>query len=114
MAKRKRRSGRPGGVSHAGVTSRVSGGAPAGGVARREGPQGPEAGGSPVDVPGALEAIRRGAAARARAERAIVQAVPVARSAGASWHAIGALLGMTGEGARKRCGGQEGPPPAAL
>lgn len=64
----------------------------------------------PTDVRDAahLRAIREAVAERAATERHVAAAVTTAREAGASWSAIGGMLGTSGEAARKRYGG----PPA--
>lgn len=80
---------------------------------RRRGAQRPEAGGYQGASVDPLERIRSAAAARARAEQAIAAAVEDARRAGISWHRIGGVLEVTGEGARQRYGVRK-PPPAAL
>ncbi len=43
---------------------------------------------------------------RAATERRLAEAVTAARTAGASWSAIGGMLGTSGEAARKRYGQQ--------
>lgn len=62
----------------------------------------------PSDVRDAapLHAIREAVTERAASERRIAQAVASAREAGVSWSAIGAMLGTSGEAARKRYAGQ--------
>lgn len=49
-----------------------------------------------------LRAIRDAVAQRAAGERRVAEAVAAARGAGVSWAAIGAILGTSGEAARKR------------
>ena len=54
-----------------------------------------------------LRAIRDAVTERAATERRLVEAVTTrARAAGASWSAIGGMLGTSGEAARKRYGRQ--------
>ncbi len=48
--------------------------------------------------------LRRGALARARSEREIVDAVVAARGAGISWARIGELLGTSAQAAQQRYG----------
>lgn len=48
--------------------------------------------------------LRRGALARARSERQIMEAVAEARRAGLSWKAIGSILGISAQGAQQRYG----------
>lgn len=48
--------------------------------------------------------MRQSVMARSAAERAIQEAVAVARSQGYSWRPIGALIGTSGEAARQRYG----------
>ena len=52
----------------------------------------------------ALRDIRHAFLRRAEAERAISDAVAVARAEGQSWAAIGVMLGTSGEAARQRYG----------
>lgn len=54
--------------------------------------------------PEAVIAMRQSVMARSAAERAIQEAVAVARSQGYSWRPIGALIGTSGEAARQRYG----------
>lgn len=54
--------------------------------------------------PGPMKLIQRAVAARAAAERDLVEAVSAARLANYSWAAIGVLLGTSGEAARQRYG----------
>ena len=58
----------------------------------------------PADVRDAapLRALRDAVTERAATERRIAEAVSTARKAGVSWSAIGAMLGTSGEAARKR------------
>ncbi len=49
-----------------------------------------------------LHALRDAVTERAATERRIAQAVTAARETGASWAAIGGMLGTSGEAARKR------------
>lgn len=49
-----------------------------------------------------LRAIREAVTERAVIERHLADAVTAARQAGASWAAIGGMLGTSGEAARKR------------
>lgn len=49
-----------------------------------------------------LRAIRDAVTQRAASERRITEAVTAARDAGVAWTAIGAMLGTSGEAARKR------------
>ncbi len=49
-----------------------------------------------------LHALRDAVTERAATERRIAQAVNAARETGASWAAIGGMLGTSGEAARKR------------
>lgn len=51
-----------------------------------------------------LRDIRHAFVRRADAERAISEAVAVARAEGHSWATIGAMLGTSGEAARQRYG----------
>ena len=53
-----------------------------------------------------LRAIRDAVTERAAAERRLAEAVTAARTTGASWAAIAAMLGTSGEAARKRYGQQ--------
>jgi len=53
----------------------------------------------------ALATVHRATVARAEAERALAEAVHAARTAGAPWASIGAMLGTSGEAARQRYGG---------
>jgi len=53
-----------------------------------------------------LRAIREAATERAATERRLAEAVTRARTGGASWSAIGGMLGASGEAARKRYGRQ--------
>lgn len=48
--------------------------------------------------------LRRGALARARSERQIMEAVAEARRAGLSWKRIGSVLGISAQGAQQRYG----------
>ncbi len=52
----------------------------------------------------ALRAVRRAFQVRADAERALADAVSVARAEGHSWARIGAMVGTSGEAARQRYG----------
>ena len=52
----------------------------------------------------ALRAVRQAFQTRADAERALADAVSVARAEGHSWAAIGAMVGTSGEAARQRYG----------
>src|SRR5699024_290757 len=52
----------------------------------------------------ALRALREAATQRAVSERHVPAAVITARNEGISWPAIGAMLGTSGEAARKRYG----------
>jgi hypothetical protein len=113
MGKRARAAKRARKVAAAGEPSRVSTGAPRRTGGPPAGPPGPEVGSSSVEPVGALEALRRAAASRDRAQRRLDDCVADARGDGVSWVAVGGLVGMTGEGARKRYGGRAGPPPAA-
>jgi hypothetical protein len=54
--------------------------------------------------PKAVIALRQSVIARSEAERAIQEAVAVARGQGYSWRTIGALIGTSGEAARQRYG----------
>jgi hypothetical protein len=54
--------------------------------------------------PEAVIALRQAVMARSDVERAIQEAVAVARSQGYSWRTIGALIGTSGEAARQRYG----------
>ena len=54
--------------------------------------------------PAALLQLQKAAESRADVERAIVDAVRVAREANYSWRLIGSLLGTSGEAARQRYG----------
>ena len=58
----------------------------------------------PADVRDAtpLRVLRDAVTERAATERRIAEAVTAAREAGASWSAIGGMLGTSGEAARKR------------
>lgn len=58
----------------------------------------------PADVRDAapLRAIRDAVTQRAASEQRIADTVATARAAGVSWSAIGAMLGTSGEAARKR------------
>lgn len=49
-----------------------------------------------------LAAVRAAVTDRAASERHLADAVAAARTAGASWAAIGGMLGTSGEAARKR------------
>ena len=49
-----------------------------------------------------LAAVRSAFLARAAAEHDLADSVAVARAAGHSWNAIGAMLGTSGEAARQR------------
>jgi len=51
-----------------------------------------------------LRAIRDAVTERAATERRLAEAVTAARTTGASWSAIGGMLGTSGEAARKRYG----------
>jgi hypothetical protein len=51
-----------------------------------------------------LRAVRHAFETKAHAEEALLDAVSVARAAGHSWAAIGAMLGTSGEAARQRYG----------
>ena len=53
-----------------------------------------------------LRAIRDAVTERAATERRLAEAVTAARTTGASWSAIGSMLGTSGEAARKRYGQQ--------
>jgi hypothetical protein len=53
---------------------------------------------------GALRVLRQAALKRATAEAELADAVALARAEGHSWHAIGAMLGTSGEAARQRYG----------
>lgn len=53
---------------------------------------------------GALRNLREAFLARARAERALRDAVVGARHEGHSWASIGAMVGTSGEAARQRYG----------
>lgn len=61
----------------------------------------------PTDVRDAapLRAIHNAVTERAATERRLADAVEAARDAGVSWAAIGAMLGTSGEAARKRYDG---------
>jgi hypothetical protein len=59
---------------------------------------------SDVNDARALRAVRQAFQARADAERALADAVSVARAEGHSWAAIGAMVGTSGEAARQRYG----------
>ena len=48
--------------------------------------------------------VQRAAAARARSERQIVEAVSAARAKGISWRRIGELLGTSAQAAQQRYG----------
>ena len=48
--------------------------------------------------------LRRGALARARSERQIMEAVAGARRAGLSWKKIGSVLGISAQGVQQRYG----------
>jgi hypothetical protein len=52
----------------------------------------------------ALHVVREAVLARAEAERKLADAVALARRAGHSWAAIGAMVGTSGEAARQRYG----------
>ncbi|MBA3250557.1 MAG: hypothetical protein H0T66_09705 [Geodermatophilaceae bacterium] len=52
-----------------------------------------------------LRAIRDAVTGRAANERRVAETVATAREAGVSWSAIGAMLGTSGEAARKRYSG---------
>ena len=54
--------------------------------------------------PAAFIALRQSVLARSAAERAIQEAVVVARNQGYSWRTIGTLIGTSGEAARQRYG----------
>lgn len=57
----------------------------------------------PVAALTGLRAVRRRVEANAAAdERRLVESVAAARNAGASWHEVALVLGVTAEGARKR------------
>ena len=71
-------------------------------LARRFEDYAPEAGDE--RDPEAFIALRQSVMARSAAERAIQQAVVVARNQGYSWRTIGALIGTSGEAARQRYG----------
>lgn len=58
-----------------------------------------------ADGPISLPALGRYASARKALDERIGELVGSLRALGASWERIGAQLGMTGEGARKRYGG---------
>jgi hypothetical protein len=60
----------------------------------------------PKDVRDAspLRAIREAVTQRAATERHVAEAIAAARDEGVSWSAIGAMLGTSGEAARKRYG----------
>jgi len=53
-----------------------------------------------------LRVIRDDVTERAATERRLAEAVTAARTAGASWSAMGGMLGNSGEAARKRYGPQ--------
>ncbi len=53
-----------------------------------------------------LRAIRDAVTERAATERRLAEAVNAARTTGASWAAIGGMLGTSGQAARKRYGQQ--------
>lgn len=61
---------------------------------------------APADVRDAepLRTLRDAVTERAATERRIAEAVAAARKAGASWSAVGGMLGTSGEAARKRYG----------
>lgn len=54
--------------------------------------------------PAVVQALRAAVAARAAAERDLVEAVSTARAAKFSWAVIGILLGTSGEAARQKYG----------
>lgn len=58
--------------------------------------------GEASDAEPALMALRRAAHQQSLAERALLDAVTVARQSGTSWKRIGAELGTSGEAARQR------------
>lgn len=58
----------------------------------------------------ALQALSDAEKARLRADRLAAEAVAQARNVGISWERIGAALGSTGEGARRRYLGRHSTP----
>jgi len=54
--------------------------------------------------PQVLRKLRAAAKKKVAAERELLEAVTTARSSGASWALIGALLGTSGEAARQKYG----------
>jgi hypothetical protein len=54
----------------------------------------------------ALRLVGGAVARRAQAERELIETVRLAREAGQSWAAIGAILGTSGEAARQKYGKQ--------
>lgn len=60
-----------------------------------------------VEDAAVLRAIRDAVTEQATSERRLAETVAAARTAGASWSAIGGMLGTFGEAARKRYSGQQ-------
>jgi hypothetical protein len=58
-------------------------------------------------------AAHRAAVLTSEADQMVRDAVDHARAVGMSWHRVGASLGVTAEGARKRYSRAQGHPPAA-